>query len=446
MSAYLEREVPLAEGPLAVGPLELAAALAESCPVAGDHRPHVVYERDGEWAVALGAFAEITVTLHEARCRVGPDEHVRAWEGSPLGVVDELLHAIPLSGWRAYGWAGFELAYVHAGLGELVRDDELLRLMVPRVEVRLRDGAARVRALTQDELDVVCSFLTEHRPQPRKDPVALDVASSDPGDYRGAVRAAVAQIRARELQKVILSRIVPVPTPVDIVGTYLAGRRGNTPTRSFLLDLGGVRAAGFSPEIVVSVDADRTVTTQPLAGTRALGAGAAEDERLRADLLSDAKEIFEHAISVKVAQEELRPLCVPGSVAVTDFMSVKPRGSVQHLASSLSGRLSEGVGAWDAFAALFPAVTASGVPKVSAYRAIRRHESGPRGLYSGSVLIVDEDGALDAALVLRTLFRRDGSTWLQAGAGIVEQSDPEREFVETCEKLRSVAQHLVPAH
>jgi len=426
--------------------LELAAALAESCLAQGARRPHVVYERDEEWSVALGAFAEITATRDDVRCRVGADEHVRGWENSPLSVVDELLRAIPLSGWRAYGWAGFELAYLHAGLGELVRDDELLRLMVPRVEVRLRAGTARVRALTRAELDETCALLTRYRPVPRKDPVPLDVAANDPGDYRGAVRAAVAEIRARELQKVILSRVVRVPTPVDVVGTYLAGRRGNTPTRSFLLDLGGVRAAGFSPEIVVSVDADRTVTTQPLAGTRALGAGAAEDERLRADLLSDAKEIFEHAISVKVAYDELRPLCVPDSVAVTDFMSVKARGSVQHLASSLSGRLSEDVGAWDAFAALFPAVTASGVPKASAYRAIRRHESGPRGLYSGSVLTVDEDGSLDAALVLRTLFLRDGVAWLQAGAGIVEQSDPEREFVETCEKLRSVAQHLVPAH
>lgn len=145
------------------------------------------------------------------------------------------------------------------------------------------------------------------------------------------------EIRARLLRKVILSRTVEVPTPVDMVGTYLAGRRGNTPTRSFLLDLGGVCATGFSPEIVVSVDADRNVGTQPLAGTRALGGGEAADLSRRDDLLSDAKEIYEHAISVKVAYDELVPLCDPGTVMVTDYMSVKPRGSVQHLASSLVG-------------------------------------------------------------------------------------------------------------
>lgn len=437
---YLEREIPLS-----ADALELAAALVESPLGGAGGRPYVVYENAGTWSVALGAMATVTVSRTTVDARLGEKTHTVPWTDSPLPAVDSLLAQVPVRRWRAYGWAGFELAYIEAGLPELVRDDTLLHLMVPRTEVRLTAGRALIRSLYEVDLDIAESLLSDHRAPSRRRPEPLDVTRAGADAYRASVRGAVAAIRDRRLQKVILSRVVPVPTPVDLVGTYLAGRRANNPTRSFLLDMDGTAAAGFSPEIVVSVDADRRVTTQPLAGTRALVGDDGENDRLRSELLADAKEIFEHAISVKVAYDELQPLCAPGSVHVTDFMSVKPRGSVQHLASSLTGTLRGGVGNWSAFAALFPAVTASGVPKPAAYRVIRHHEPAARGLYSGAVVTVDADGSLDAALVLRTVFRRDGRTWLQAGAGIVEQSSPDREFEETCEKLRSVSRHLVPA-
>jgi salicylate synthase len=146
-----------------------------------------------------------------------------------------------------------------------------------------------------------------------------------------------------------------------------------------------------------------------------------------------------------VAQDELRAVCDAGSVQVTDFMAVEERGSVQHLASRVSGQLKQGSNAWHAFAGLFPAVTASGIPKAMACELIRRYEPQPRDLYSGAVLTVDEDGSLDAALVLRAVFQQSGRTWLRAGAGIVEPSTPDREFEETCEKLRSISRFLVPA-
>jgi salicylate synthase len=200
---------------------------------------------------------------------------------------------------------------------------------------------------------------------------------------------------------------------------------------------------GFSPEIVVKVDRDGLVVTQPLAGTRRMVGDRRENERLRSELCDDSKEVYEHAISVKAASEELLSLCSPGSVTIGEYMTVKERGTVQHLASSLSGQLAEGRTQWDALMTLFPAVTASGVPKLAALHAIRRFEQGNRGLYGGSVLTVDEDGALDAALVLRTAFWQDGRAWLQAGAGIVGQSNPDRELEETCEKLRSVSNCIV---
>jgi aryl carrier-like protein len=158
---------------------------------------------------------------------------------------------------------------------------------------------------------------------------------------------------------------------------------------------------------------------------------------------ADPKEIYEHAVSVQLAQDEVAAVSVPGSVVVDGFMRVVPRGSVQHLGSRVRGRLRPDATCWGAFARLFPAVTASGLPKALAFAAIGRHEDGPRGLHAGSVLTVDHEGALDAALVLRSVDQRDGRTWLRAGAGIVAQSTPERELEETREKLRSVSRFLV---
>jgi salicylate synthetase len=261
--------------------------------------------------------------------------------------------------------------------------------------------------------------------------------------YRERVAQAVKEIRQGQYQKVILSRTVRIPFPADLVATYELGRRGNTPARSFLLRLNGSQAAGFSPEIIVTVDPQGRVVTQPLAGTRAFGRGAAQDAAARTELESDPKEIFEHAVSVRTSQQELRGVCRPGTVGVDDFMGVKERGSVQHLASLVSGTLDDKRTAWDALEAVFPAVTASGIPKRESLDAILRLDETRRGLYSGAVLSASHDGSLDAALVLRAVYEQDGQAWLRAGAGIVTDSTPAREFEETCEKLSSVAPFVV---
>jgi salicylate synthase len=337
-----------------------------------------------------------------------------------------------MTGWRAYGWAAFEFAQ---GRGPL-------HLVIPAQEARLSPGTAILRATTAAGLDSLAHLVNQHVPEPCFTPEPVGVTTDS--WYQAAVAEAVAEIRRRELQKVILCRTVPVLPEIDFVGTYITGRRANTPARSYLLDLGGTTVAGFSPEIVVEVSPDGRVQTQPLAGTRALTGDSKSDALLRADLLNDPKEIYEHAVSVKLATEELAGLCTAGSVVVEEFMTVKERGSVQHLASRVAGDLPADRGPWDAFGALFPAVTASGIPKAAAYSAIRRHEPHPRGLYSGAVLTVDHTGALDTALVLRSVFREGSKQWLCAGAGIVEQSTPEREFEETCEKLASVGRFIVP--
>ncbi|MFI6033369.1 salicylate synthase [Streptomyces sp. NPDC051315] len=429
-----------AETELPGDPVQLAAALAES----GLFDQHVVYEREDDFWFAGGALGEVVVTRSGIRRRWLADETTTPLGSHPLRQVHEQLAGMAVEDWRAYGWMAFEFSHLHVDRPDRAGDEDLLHLVVPHSEVRLRQGRAVVRSADQETLEALVALLGKPVTRTVAPPRPIDVTDTD-GRYPELVARAIEEIRATDLQKVIISRTVPVPFRVDFVGTYLHGRSHNTPARSFLVDLGGRRVVGFSPETVAEVGADGEVVTQPLAGTRARGFGDREDERLRAELLADPKEISEHVLSVKLAEEELATVCSPGTVSVRDLLSIRQRGSVQHLGSSVHGRLAGTATAWDALRAVFPAVTASGIPKAPAFDCITRLEGGRRGIYSGAVLMAGSDGELDAALVLRSLFEEDGRTWLRAGAGILAGSTPARELEETCEKLRSVAPYVVPA-
>ncbi|MFE1668449.1 salicylate synthase, partial [Corynebacterium bovis] len=279
-------------------------------------------------------------------------------------------------------------------------------------------------------------------PNPAPNPAPSPVDVSGGGDaYRATVTRAVEEIRAGRYEKVIISRRVTVPGRPDIPATYRAGRAANSPARSFAFEWPELSAAGFSPEIVVSVDADGLVTTEPLAGTRALTGDPEEDRRLHDDLVTDDKEIAEHCLSVRDAMEEVGSVC--DGARVDEFMAVRRRGSVQHLASTVRGRLAGGRDRFDALGVLFPAVTASGIPKREALDAVHRLEPVARGMYAGAFVVLGADGSLETALSLRTVYATDRAAWVQAGAGIVRSSRPEREFTETCEKLGSVAPYVV---
>lgn len=434
-----------AETELPGDPVQLAAGLAES----GLFDQYVIYEQNGDFWFAGGALGEILVGRSEIRRRWLDETTTTPLGPHPLRQVHEELDRMGIEGWNAYGWMAFEFSHLHADRPDRAGDDDLLHLLVPHSEVRLSQKGVLIRSADQETLDALNGLLQPtdaHRAAPSRAAVPHPVDVSDrEGRYPDMVAQAIEEIRTTELQKVILSRTVDVPFPVDFVATYVHGRSHNTPARSFLVNLGGRRVAGFSPETVAEVGADGEVVTQPLAGTRARGFGEQEDERLRAELLADPKEISEHVLSVKLAEEEMATVCRPGTVSVRDLMTIRRRGSVQHLGSSVHGLLAESATAWDVLRAVFPAVTASGIPKAPAYDSIARLEKEPRGIYSGAVLRAGSDGALDAALVLRSIFEEGGRTWLRAGAGILAGSTPARELEETCEKLRSVAPYVVPA-
>jgi salicylate synthetase len=424
-----------------VDPADLVAQLAAVLPEPVDEE-YLVYERDGQWVLASGVRAMVELDSDELRViRDGRTQRQR-WSGRPGPVLGEAIDRLLLETDQLFGWVAFEFGVYRYGLQQrLAPRTPLARVFWPRTRIVVTRDAVRLFGAEARHREAVRELLGEGMrlvPNAR----AVDV-TADPTDYRDRVAVAVREIAAGSYHKVILSRCVEVPFALDFPSTYRLGRRHNTPVRSFLLRLGGIRAVGYSPELVAAVDRDGAVVTEPLAGTRALGRGAARDRQARDDLESSSKEIVEHAISVRSSLREITEIAEPGTAAVVDFMTVRERGSVQHLGSTISARLSPSSDRMDALEALFPAVTVSGIPKVAGIEAVLRLDEAPRGLYSGAVMMVSADGGLDAALTLRAAYECEGKTWLRAGAGIIEESEPEREFEETCEKLSTLAPYLI---
>ena len=421
-----------------------AAAMARLA-VSDRFGEYVMYEQPGVWVFAADPLGSVELDAGELRTIWGGETTARAWSGSPATAIDTALATLPIDGRHAYGWIGFEFcAYSLAATHHLNPLTSLAHLMIPRIEVRIDATGVRISGATPNEACDIHDLISGSQGVDLPAPTPVDVRV-DPTNYEERVATAVAEIRSGSYQKVILSRKVELPFAVDVPATYRLGRANNTPARSFLLRLGGLEAAGFSPELVASVDDDRVVTTEPLAGTRAFGLGAEADGAARAELLADPKEIVEHAISVQTSFAEIAEVAVPGTPAVSDFMAVRERGSVQHLASTVRGTLAADRTAWDALEVLFPSVTASGIPTRAGVDSVFRNDHDPRGLYSGAVVCVSPTGALEATLVLRAIYQTGEGAWLRAGAGIVGQSRPEREFEETCEKLGSVAPYVVKA-
>ncbi|RUP34277.1 MAG: salicylate synthase [Mycolicibacterium sp.] len=429
--------------PADVAPADLIAQLAAELPERSG-ADYVGYEHSGEWVLAIGVRTAIEFDSDELRIvDAGGAVARQSWTGRPGEVLGDAVDRLLLEADRLFGWVAFEFGAYRFGLAQrLPAGTPLARVFSAQTQVVVTDGEVRVSG----DGDVVAETL--NRLLQSGIPAAgvtraVDVRV-DGSDYPSRVAAAVAEIVAGDYQKVILSRRFEVPFAVDFPATYRVGRANNTPVRSFLLRLGGIRALGFSPELVAAVRADGTVITEPLAGTRAFGRGEDHDRAAREDLESNSKEIVEHAISVRSSQEEIAEVAKPGTTVVSDFMTVRERGSVQHLGSTVSGQLSDQMDRMHALEALFPAVTASGIPKAESVDAIMRLDEAPRGLYSGAVVMFSADGGMDAALTLRSAYEAEGQTWLRAGAGIIAESTPDREFEETCEKLTTLAPYLVP--
>jgi anthranilate synthase component 1 len=264
------------------------------------------------------------------------------------------------------------------------------------------------------------------------------VADLDMDEYVERVLIGKDHIRAGDVFQVVLSQRHRRRTPRSPVAIYRALRTVNPSPYLFLVDLGDLALIGASPETHVALSRERVAELRPIAGTRPRGADPAEDDRLAAELLEDPKERAEHLMLVDLARNDLSRVCVPGTVRPTRLLEIERYSHVMHIVSRVEGRLDPGHDAFDLLAATFPAGTVSGAPKVRAMQIISAMEPHRRGAYAGAVGYLGVDGTLDTCIALRTIQLRDGVATLQAGAGIVADSDPAEEHRECLRKIAAL--------
>ncbi len=268
-----------------------------------------------------------------------------------------------------------------------------------------------------DELQFTSNFTREH--------------------FETQVRTAKEHIAAGDIYQVVLSQRFQAEVGADPFTVYRALRHVNPSPYMYFIRMAGVSVVGSSPEMLVRVEGAR-VETHPIAGTRRRGKTAEEDQRLAEELKRNEKERAEHVMLVDLGRNDVGRVCDFGSVRVPQFMGLERFSHVMHLTSVVEGRLSSECDRLDALVSCFPAGTVSGAPKVRAMQIIRDLEPSGRGLYAGAVGYLDFAGNLDFCIAIRTIIMSGGKAYVQAGAGIVMDSNPTAEFEETRDKARAL--------
>ena len=279
-------------------------------------------------------------------------------------------------------------------------------------------------------------------------PAALDEAHFESGFTREGFIAAVAKakdyIAAGDAFQVVLSQRMSVPFNARPVDVYRALRAMNPSPYMYFLDTGKTQVVGSSPEILVRLQAEE-VTVRPIAGTRPRGATHGEDAALEAELLADPKERAEHLMLIDLGRNDVGHVSVPGSVQVGDSFVIERYSHVMHIVSEVTGRLKPGLSYADVLRATFPAGTVSGAPKIRALEIIRELEPVKRNVYAGAIGYIGWHGDADTAIAIRTAVIQDRKLHVQAGAGIVHDSDPVREWDETMNKGRALFRAVAEA-
>jgi anthranilate synthase component I len=262
--------------------------------------------------------------------------------------------------------------------------------------------------------------------------------------YLAAIKQAKQYIRAGDIFQVVISQRFSAKTQAEPFQIYRELRALNPSPYLFFLQLNDVAVVGSSPEMLVKVQG-REVQYRPIAGTRWRGKDEAEDARLEKEMLADEKERAEHIMLVDLGRNDLGRVCEFGTVKVPQYMALERYSHVMHLVSTVDGKLAEGRDHLDALVACFPAGTVSGAPKIRAMQIISELEPTRRDLYAGAVGYIDFAGNLDFCIAIRTITIRDGKARVQAGAGIVADSNPAAEYEETRDKARALLTALTMA-
>ncbi len=309
------------------------------------------------------------------------------------------------------------------------------------------DGGTSLKAAYDDaiaKIEGLIARLKTPLPASEKKPSNGKVEFSSnvkPEEFEAAVTRAKEYVRNGDIIQVVLSQRFSGNLTVEPFDIYRVLRTLNPSPYMFFLRLDETLVVGASPEVMVRKEGEM-VELRPIAGTRPRGANPAADEELARDLLADPKERAEHVMLVDLGRNDLGRVCKTGSVKVTELMVIERYSHVMHIVSNVQGELSPGQDAFDVVRATFPAGTLSGAPKVRAMEIIDELEGVRREVYGGAVGYFSFSGNMDMAIAIRTLVIKDGKVHLQAGAGIVADSDPAAEYLETVNKAKAVVKAI----
>jgi anthranilate synthase component 1 len=356
---------------------------------------------------------------------------VRRMERLPDDTVDE-LHVPELEFLLAT-----DLAVLDHSDGSILLIANVIRRLTPHAEddpeTAYGDAVARLDAMEADLAKAAESSVSVLDPAapPRYD------ERTERHDYMAAVETAKRHIEAGDAFQIVLSQRFELDSRADALDVYRTLRARNPSPYMYLLRFGDLDVVGCSPEVLVKVERGRALM-HPIAGTRPRGTTPEDDGRLAAELLADPKERAEHVMLVDLGRNDLGRVCRPGTVEVVDLMQVERYSHVMHLVSTVVGEVAPEHSALDVLCACFPAGTLSGAPKVRAMEIIEALEPSRRGVYGGVVGYFDVGGDMDTAIAIRTVVLRAGRAYVQAGAGIVADSDPSAEDAECRNKAAAV--------
>ncbi|MDK1030899.1 MAG: anthranilate synthase component I [Planctomycetia bacterium] len=419
----------------------------------------------------IGADPRRTFRAYGRKVEIASPEGLETIEADdPLAKLEELLArhravhhgSLPRFTGGAVGYAGYDMVRYYEHLPNQPMDDRRLpdlhfgfydtMVIFDHVDKTIKvvsnadvedKGANRAYDEACSRIDGVCEALQQPMPAQITDILtdespALAFDSNFPKeDFLQAVRAIKEYISAGDVIQTVLSQRLELTSSAKAIDIYRALRVINPSPFMFYLKMPEVDLLGSSPEIMVRVE-DGLITSRPLAGTRPRGKTPEEDAALEKELLADPKERAEHIMLVDLARNDVGRVAKYNSVKLSDLMAVERYSHVMHIVSNVAGELQEGRTALDALRVSVPAGTVSGAPKVRAMEIIDELEPTKRGPYAGAVGYIDYTGNMDTCIALRTMVIAGGKIYVQAGAGIVADSVPEREYEETLNKARAL--------
>ena len=309
------------------------------------------------------------------------------------------------------------------------------------------DVSAAYALATQNIAVIHAKLMANSVPEFTQQPVVADeptVSMTDKDGYEAFVAHLKHHIYQGDIIQAVPSRRIKKKTVLRPLNAYRHLRKVNPSPYMFYVDLGDFQIVGASPEMLVKVEKG-IVHTHPIAGTRRRGKTDEEDEQLACELLNDPKERSEHIMLVDLGRNDVNRVCDPLTVKVNSLMHIERYAHVMHIVSNVTGTLRSDKTRFDAFRSIFPAGTVSGAPKIRAMQLIYELEKERRGVYAGAVGYFTYSGGLDTCIAIRTMVFKDGHVYLQAGGGIVHDSEPTAEFEETVHKLQSNVEALKKA-